>query len=196
MNYREEAYPEDLHFLLDNAKDIANDIIDRLSHIDCPSIDDLYNELYKTCGAKPRYSVVRNRKAFDAIGYVPNIKSGKSKSKNEFKGLYVFGNELDGKVTPVYIGISRTVFRRLRQHGFGKLHNHCTLAYLMAKNENDALERKTAHIKNNEELESNKEKLRAFKVALIPIENNYELYFLEVAIAGLLKIKWNSFKTH
>ena len=26
--------------------------------------------------------------------------------------------------------------------------------------------------------------------------NDYDLYFLEVAIAGILKTKWNSFRTH
>lgn len=38
--------------------------------------------------------------------------------------------------------------------------------------------------------------IRNFKVVLVNIENDYELYFLEVALAGIFKTKWNSFKTH
>ena len=107
--------------------------------------------------------------------------------------MYVFGEEIDGKVTPVYVGISRTVYRRLRQHGFGKLHNESTLAYLMAKNENEELTRASS---SNSILEPKKEILRNFKVALYPVLNDYELYFYEVALAGILKTKWNTFRTH
>jgi hypothetical protein len=196
MNYRKEVYPIDLNSLLDNAKQIAIDVSEKLNMNDCPSINDLYYELHKTCGVQPEYSIVRNKKAFNALGYSPNIKSGKAKSKNEFKGLYVFGEEVNDEVIPVYIGISRTVYRRLRQHGFGKLHNQCSLAYLMAKNENGDIARATIHTNNEDELLRKKELVRSFKVALIPFENNYELYFLEVALAGILKTKWNSFKTH
>ena len=39
-------------------------------------------------------------------------------------------------------------------------------------------------------------KIREYKVCFIPIENDYELYFLEVAIVGILKTYWNNFKTH
>src|SRR5690606_15651002 len=136
------------------------------------------------------------KKAFSNLGYIPNIKSGKVKSYNEFKGLYVFGKEVNNEIIPVYIGISRTVYRRLRQHGFGKLHNECTLAYLMAKHENTEIERATIHENFQEELVKNKYKVSAFKVVLIPIKSDYELYFLEVSLAGILKTKWNSFRTH
>ena len=38
--------------------------------------------------------------------------------------------------------------------------------------------------------------IRNYKVVLVHIENDYDLYFLEVALAGIFKTKWNSFKTH
>ncbi|RCW93627.1 GIY-YIG nuclease family protein [Winogradskyella arenosi] len=193
MNYREETYPGDLSLLLVKANKIARTILKKLNFNNCPSINDLFFELHKTCGVQPEYSVIRNKKAFNELGYLPNIKSGKVKSNNEFKGLYVFGEEIKGKVTPVYVGISRTVYRRLRQHGFGKLHNESTLAYLMAKNEKEELTRASS---SNSILEPKREILRNFKVVLYPVLNDYELYFYEVALAGILKTKWNTFRTH
>ncbi|RXG30670.1 hypothetical protein [Leeuwenhoekiella marinoflava] len=193
MNFKEEVYPKNLNLLLDKANDISLNVIKRLNHKKCSTIADLYFELHKTCTVQPEYSVIRNKKAFNELGYLPNIKSGKVKSNNEFKGLYVFGEEMDCKVRPVYVGISRTVYRRLRQHGFGKLHNESTLAYLMAKNENEDLTRASS---SNSILEPKREILRNFKVALYPVLNDYELYFYEVALAGILKTKWNTFRTH
>jgi hypothetical protein len=38
--------------------------------------------------------------------------------------------------------------------------------------------------------------LRNYKVALYPVLNDYELYFYEVALSGVFKTKWNSFRTH
>lgn len=196
MNYNKEPYPTDLQELLVLAKHIASEISHKLNDYNSPTLYDLYMEMHKTCGARPEYSVIRDKKAFGNLGYVPNIKSGKSKSLNEFKGIYVFGKVDNNKVTPVYVGISRTIYRRLRQHGFGKLHNQCSLAYLMAKHDNSDIERATIHKKFDKELTSKKEKVKSFKVALFPVEKDYELYFLEVALAGILKTKWNSFRTH
>ncbi|MFK7806968.1 MAG: hypothetical protein AB8F74_04115 [Saprospiraceae bacterium] len=196
MNYNKEPYPTDLQELLVLAKHITSEISHKLNDQSSPALYDLYMEMHKTCGARPEYSVIRDKKAFDNLGYVPNIKSGKSKSLNEFKGLYVFGEETADKVVPVYVGISRTVYRRLRQHGYGKLHNQCSLAYLMAKDNNKNIERATIHKEFEEELINKKELVKSFKVALFPVREDYNLYFLEVAIAGILKTKWNSFRTH
>ena len=110
--------------------------------------------------------------------------------------MYIFGELVNNKIVPVYIGISRTVYRRLRQHGFGKLHNECSLAYLMAKHDNSQIEWATIHKDFQEELISNRKKVGVFKVVLVPVEKDYDLYFLEIAIAGILKTKWNSFRTH
>ena len=196
MNYNKESYPPDLQGLLSKANNLAAKVIEKLNKSNCPVLGHLYMELHKTCGARPEYSIRREKKAFDDLGYEANIKSGKSKSLNEFKGLYVFGEETANIVVPVYVGISRTVYRRLRQHGYGKLHNQCSLAYLMAKDNNKNIERATIHKEFEEELLSQKEQVKSFKVALFPIKSDYELYFIEVALAGILKTKWNSFRTH
>jgi hypothetical protein len=38
--------------------------------------------------------------------------------------------------------------------------------------------------------------IRKYKVAILPIENDYDMYFIEVYLAGVWKTEWNSFKTH
>lgn len=66
---------------------------------------------------------------------IPNNKlNPKNKDNNELTGLYVFG-ELNekGTIDPIYVGISRTVFRRLYQHTWGKKHNETSFSYLKAK---------------------------------------------------------------
>ena len=194
MNYKEEPYPLDLNQLMKNACDIAAISLEKLNMSDCPELNSLNMEFHKTCGAKPEFSVRQNKIALDSLGYTANVKSGKSKPKNEFMGLYIFGEDANGKVEPVYVGISRVTFKRLRNHGWGKTTATCTLAYLMAKNENKNLKRDV--IENSVHLEPQKEKIRNLKVVLVSVKEDYNLYFLEVALAGILKTKWNSFKTH
>src|SRR5579871_2309797 len=58
---------------------------------------------------------------------VKSILSGLLRS-SDFSGCYVLLRE--GK--PFYVGISRTVVQRLRQHVTGKTHFDASLAYLMA----------------------------------------------------------------
>jgi len=191
MNYNDELYPEDLLLLLKKATEIAGDIKARLNDEKCPILNQLFYQ--------KNNKNYRDKKPFEKLGYVPNIdsKTGKpSSNNNEYKGLYVFGEEINHKIIPVYIGISRTVYRRLRQHGFGKLDNQCSLAYLMAKHDNSKIERATIHEKYEKELTHKKEVVKSFKVALYHIEKDYDLYFLEVALAAILKTKWNSFRTH
>lgn len=188
MNYKGESYPKNLKLLLEEADKIAKELKVKLNRKSCPYLNDLYIE--SSCSANRQTSV------FNQLGYTPNTKlSHKNKSDNEFKGLYVFGEEQqNGRIQPVYIGISRTVYRRLKQHGWGKRHNECTLAYLMASEKiNHNKSRESIPLK---ELEKAKSKVVKFKVVMYPVKSDYELYFLEVTIAALLKTKWNSFKTH
>ncbi len=190
MNTWKQTYPEDITNLVDSAKLIATKVLDDLNSPICPTLNDFYQE--------KDGRVYRIKEEFTRIGYRPNSQLDlKKESINEFKGLYVFGEVIRNKVVPVYVGISRTIFRRLRQHGWGKNHNECTLAYLIAK---DYYPKLSSELKREEfpkgKLEEMKNKLRSFKVVMHPIENDFELYFLEVSIAGILKTKWNSFKTH
>lgn len=186
---QEERYQNDLNKLLQEAQKIAKKIEVEFKNPNCPKL----NELYKVVHGK----TFRDKKAFDESTYFANINSTISRPEqnknNEFKGLYVFGEEKDGVVIPFYIGISRTIFRRLRQHGWGKRHNKCSLAYLMTKKRVTYIDRTTV---TNDDLLHAKEKIQNSRIVLIPVKEDYDLYFLEVAIAGILKTKWNNFRTH
>ena len=144
--------------------------------------------------------IKRDITKFNQLGYTPNYylkTNSKSTDDNEFKGLYIFGEEVNGKIIPVYIGISRTIFRRLKQHAWGKKHNECTLAYLKTREkgitENIEIGRSTV---TNDDMLPAKAIIQNYKVVLVPVKNDYDLYFLEVALAGIFSTKWNSFKTH
>lgn len=192
MNYKNELYPNNLSFILKNAEDLAVRIVEKLNDDSCKKVKELYNEIDGR--------IKRNKEIFNALGYVPNtfLKTNSLSTKNnEFKGLYIFGEEIDDKIIPVYVGISRSVFRRLKQHAWGKKHNECTLAYLKTKYQFESEGKQFYRIISTEEdMLPAKLLIRNFKVVLVNIENDYELYFLEVALAGIFKTKWNSFKTH
>lgn len=47
-----------------------------------------------------------------------------------------------------------------------------------------------------EEWKKKQQELRDYRVLIIPESNDYDLYFMEVYIAGRLKTKWNSFRTN
>lgn len=107
-------------------------------------------------------------------------------------GLYIFFE----KTKPIYIGISRNVKRRLRHHGWGKIHNQATLAYLIAEHE---LGYKTKKSKlKHEQVIAIQKRLQCCRVVTIPVSNDdpFLLYFMEIYLAGCLKTKWNSFRTH
>lgn len=113
------------------------------------------------------------------------------------KGLYIFGEEIDGRVIPVYVGISRSVYRRLRQHAWGKKHNECTLAYLKTRHRWKIEGKKTYRATiTDEDMLPAKSIIQNYKVVLVAIQNDYDLNFLEVLLAGKFKAKWNSFRTH
>ncbi|MFV5702589.1 hypothetical protein ACM55F_12030 [Flavobacterium sp. XS2P12] len=182
MNYDQEKYPEDLDNLLKHADKAAISITEKLNALNCKRVGDLYVVVN---GKR-----IRNKKEFDELGYTAN-------ESNEFKGLYIFGEEKDGRIVPVYIGISRTVFRRLRQHAWGKNHNQCTLAYLKTKAKRKLEGKETTRTTvTNEDMTPAKTVIQNYKVVLYSVPEDYDLYFLEVVLAGKFKTKWNSFRTH
>lgn len=181
-----EAIPENVNELLAESNKIASILQSKLQANECPSLGDLYKRTYK---------VIRQKEVFKSNGYVPkNIQTDNPNNKNEYKGLYVFGELINGITTPVYVGISRTIYRRLRQHGFGKKHNECTLAYNIAKLNTDFNKERSEFCENLLALE--RENMQNFKVALYEVKEDFNLYFHEVAIAAILQTKYNTFKTH
>lgn len=164
-----------------------------------------YNELYETqTWSVNKTTAMIHMNTMEKItqvvkkeGYFGEIKSAcipsqqhLMPSQNEkFQGLYIFSI----KGEPIYIGISRNVFERIKQHVFGKTHYSASLAYRIEKEE-------VGHEGRRKELEgltNRQEKLREdLRINVIPIKDAYEMYWLEVTLAGMLGTKHNEFETH
>jgi predicted GIY-YIG superfamily endonuclease len=116
--------------------------------------------------------------------------------RRDFSGCYVLLRE--GKA--FYVGISRTVVQRLRQHVTGKTHYDASLAYQMATEKTghemkraDAMQDAAFRVAFDEA----KALLRDCKAAFIEIDNPLELYLFEAYCAMELDTcEWNTFRTH
>lgn len=186
MNYAEEKFPEDINELIKKCEDVITKIQQRFSNTECLVVKDLY---HPEKGHKQKDFIQKLQVSCSS-------KLGKKSKKNdEVKGLYVFGEVDDlGNVEPIYVGISRTIFRRLYQHAWGKKHNETSFSYLKAKHFS-GYEGKRELLPIHLLIEQ-QEKIKNYRLIVIPELNDYDLYFMEVYIAGKLKTKWNSFKTH
>lgn len=118
----------------------------------------------------------------------------------DFSGCYV----LVDKGKPIYVGISRGVIGRLRQHVFGKTHFDASLCFKIAleKHSDRAITQLT---RDNAMLDTEfgvsfaeaQDYLRSVKVAFIEVKNPLELYIFEAYCAVELDThQWNSFETH
>jgi hypothetical protein len=115
---------------------------------------------------------------------------------SDFSGCYALLRE--GK--PFYVGISRTVIQRLRQHVTGRSHYDASLAYQMATEKTghkmkraDAMQEITV----TTAFAQAKALLRDCSAAFIEIENPLELYLFEAYCAMELDTcEWNTFRTH
>ena len=118
----------------------------------------------------------------------------------DFSGCYVL---LEAGL-PIYVGISRGVIGRLRQHVFGKTHFDASLAFRVAMARHP--DRTIANLTRSEAMRDSlfgmsfaeaQGYLRSLKVAAIAIENPLELYVFEPYCALELDThQWNSFETH
>lgn len=107
---------------------------------------------------------------------------------------YVFALIDKRVVTPLYAGISGTIYRRLKQHTWGGKHNEASLAYLMASLETGY--KKTRARLDQKELIKQQEIIRKCHVVIYPETDDCKLYFLEAYVAAALKTKCNRFRTH
>ena len=114
----------------------------------------------------------------------------------DFPGCYV----LLQKGKPFYVGISRAVISRLRQHGLGRTHFDASLAYRMAcKSVNHTLTRDDAmkDIAFKNAFDRAQQLLRDSSVVFVEITNPFELYVFEPFCAMELGTgEWNTFRTH
>jgi len=113
----------------------------------------------------------------------------------DFGGLYVLLE--DGR--PVYVGISRRVVARLREHLTGKTHFDASLVYAMARKKWDGNGRRGELMKNDafrKGFSGAQERLAQCKVAFIEVVDPVTLYLFEVYAALELNCEWNTFRTH
>ncbi|MBS1492734.1 MAG: hypothetical protein JST55_04460 [Bacteroidetes bacterium] len=176
--------------LILDCESVLESLLLKINHKDCKTLGELFIK------DKNSNKILIRKDEIKRLGYTFNNRLTKSdKNLNEIKGIYMFGSidEVD-KIEPIYIGISGTILRRIRQHCWGKYHSEATLAYLMTSSDLNHQGRRDQL--SYSELELRQVVIRNFKVAFFPLQDDYSLYFMEVYIAGRLKIKWNSFRTH
>jgi hypothetical protein len=118
------------------------------------------------------------------------------KRSRDFEGCYVL---IEGD-RPIYVGISRGVFQRLRQHVRGTTHFDASLAYrIAASHRPHNMTRSNAMADGDFQthFENAQKYLRGLNVAFIEIENPLELCLFEAYCAMALDTsKWNTFETH
>lgn len=98
-------------------------------------------EVFKTLEDTPKYAFSDLFIGKKAGWYAQNLISsdqnitfpikGRMERQNEIAGLYLFYEE----ETPLYVGISRRLIKRLRDHFLSKSHFSSSLVYLMARHE-------------------------------------------------------------
>lgn len=118
------------------------------------------------------------------------------KLARDFEGCYVL---IDGD-RPIYVGISRGVFQRLRQHVRGTTHFDASLAYRIAASRRPHTMTRSKAMADGDfqtHFENSQDYLRGLNVAFIEIENPLELYLFEAYCAMELDTsEWNTFETH
>lgn len=115
---------------------------------------------------------------------------------SDFPGCYVM---LDAG-RPFYVGISRKVFTRLRQHVLADTHHSATLAYRMAAKWTGHSMRRSEAMADPDfkrEFDRAREKIRSLDVAYVEIDNPLVLHVFEAYAALELGTgEWNTFETH
>lgn len=115
---------------------------------------------------------------------------------SDFPGCYVL---IEDK-KPIYVGISKNVLRRLRQHVRGTTHFDASLAYRIAADNMPHTHTRSKAMEQKEfktEFDTAKEYLRSLNVVFVKIQNPLALYVFEPYCAMHFDTcKWNTFETH
>lgn len=116
--------------------------------------------------------------------------------EGEFSGCYTL---LEAQ-RPVYVGISRGVLGRVRQHMLGRSHFDASLAYLIAQRRRPTKGKRSANMENGDfraAFDEAQAYLRGLNVAAVRIDNPLELHVFEAyAAMALGTSEWNTFRTH
>lgn len=115
---------------------------------------------------------------------------------SDFSGCYV----LLEQTKPIYVGISRSVLSRIRQHVTGKSHFDASLVYAVAQRRLPTPGHRSTVMNDEAFLKAFADAqtyLRTLSVAFIEIVNPLELYVFEAyAALELDTAEWNTFRTH
>ena len=113
---------------------------------------------------------------------------------NEYiKGCYILFE--NGKA--VYVGISKDIINRIKQHFCGKTHNTASYVYLRASQMHGySGERSKWKEFDNYRLPLQNIMRENWEFSVIKENDDTLLYLLEVCLAMELKTYWNSFHTH
>jgi hypothetical protein len=115
--------------------------------------------------------------------------------EKDFPGLYVL---LENRM-PIYVGISRRVVARLRQHLTGRTHFDASLVYAMARKKWNGKGRRGALMKSSafrKAFAAAQGRLSKCKVAFVEITDPVTLYLFEGYAAIKFNCAWNTFRTH
>ena len=121
------------------------------------------------------------------------LEAGKRADPHDFAGVYVFVSD----DRPFYVGITRTIYRRLQAHVRNRNHNAASLLFNMVRED-------AQHKGLRGELDFNSDRalkiqawLQSQSVAILPLACPVERYAFELYAAMTLKTGvWNTFETH
>ena len=133
---------------------------------------------------------------FSSPGKGPAAIASELKLTGDFSGCYV----LIEKGKPIYVGISRNVLARLRQHFTGKTHFDASLVYAIAQRRLPTSGKRSEVMNQPQfqrEFAAAQMHLRSLQVAFVEVQNPLELYVFEAyAAIELCTHEWNTFRTH
>ncbi len=138
-----------------------------------------------------RVDFIRNKFSFNEKKKEEDIKN------NCLKGIYV----LYDSDKPQYVGISRDIITRLKQHFRGKKTNEASLVYLIAREKYDKENGLYRGLIRDFPFEEYREKIQSemrnnWEISIILENDNYLMHFKECYLACRLKTYWNTFETH
>jgi hypothetical protein len=125
--------------------------------------------------------------ALKAAGFLPP-----EAESSAFPGIYLLFHEN----APFYVGISRNVLNRLKQHVAGKSHYSASLAYKLAKDQIPEFTGRRSEMNFEFINKAQTYMLEHCAASVLPVYNAEQLYLLELYTAMQLKTPYNTFETH
>ena len=140
----------------------------------------------------------RSRKVSDIAGEGTGIAKAKQllELSDDLKGIYVFIE----KKKAIYVGISRSVLKRISQHVKGSSHNSASLAYKIAQIETAIIASRKEAMRNykfKKAFDDAQKRILKCEFAILELEDDNLLYMLELVAAIRFDTEeYNSFRPH